>query len=207
MKVFYSPASPYVRKVLAVGIELGLGDRIEKLASAANPINPDATIVAHNPTGKVPTFFTDSDYALYDSRVICEYLDDLAGGNRMFPAKGEAKWEALRDQALADGLLDAALLARYEQVVRPAEQKWQPWLDGQMAKITSCVDVLEGQVGKMTGRVDIGTISAGCALGYLDFRFPDFGWRNGRAALAAWFKQFSDRPSMRDTVPFDAPAK
>jgi glutathione S-transferase len=207
MKVFYSPASPYVRKVLAVGIELGLADRIEKLASAANPINRDATIVAHNPMGKVPTFFTDSDYALYDSRVICEYLDDLAGGNRMFPAKGEAKWQALRDQALADGLLDAALLARYEQVVRPAEQRWQPWLDGQMAKIASCVDMLERQVEKMTGRVDIGTISAGCALGYLDFRFPGFDWRSGRAGLAAWFKQFSERPSMRDTVPFDAPAR
>lgn len=207
MKVFYSPASPYVRKVLAAGIELGLGDRIEKLASAAHPVNRDANIVAHNPLGKVPTFFTDSDYALYDSRVICEYLDDLAGGNRLFPAKGEAKWEALRDQALADGLLDAALLARYEQVVRPAEQKWQPWLDGQMAKIISSLDVLEARAGQLGGRVDIGTISIGCALGYLDFRFPDLGWRNGRAVLAAWFTHFSERPSMRDTVPFDAPPK
>ncbi|WP_298723756.1 glutathione S-transferase [uncultured Ferrovibrio sp.] len=206
MKIFYSPASPYVRKVLAVGIELGLADRIEKLPSAAHPVNRDANIVAHNPMGKVPTFFTDSGYALYDSRVICEYLDDLAGGNRMFP-KGETRWEALRDQALADGLLDAALLARYEQVVRPAEHKWQPWLDGQMAKITSCVDALQAKVATLEGRVDIGTIAAGCALGYLDFRFPDYDWRKGREALANWFKQFSERPSMRDTVPFDAAAK
>src|SRR5690606_38776840 len=113
MKIYFSPASPFVRKCMAVAHETGLVDRIEKLPSAANPVNRDRTVIASNPLGQVPTLITDDGQALYDSRVICEYLDDLGGG-KLFPATGKARWQALADQALADGILGAALLARYE---------------------------------------------------------------------------------------------
>src|SRR3954451_22246874 len=122
MKIFYSPASPYVRKVMVVAHELGLADRIERLPSAAGPVARDAAIREHNPLGQVPTFFTDDGAVLYDSRVICEYLDDLGGGS--FFGSGAARWRNLTDAALGDGLLGAALLARYEAVLRPEPLRW-----------------------------------------------------------------------------------
>ena len=118
MKVYYSPASPFVRKVLVSAHELGLADRIELLSCAAHPINRDQEIVAHNPLGQVPTFFTDDGSVIYDSRVICEYLDSFSPGRLL--GSGESRWRALTEQSLADGLLDAALLARYETAVQAA---------------------------------------------------------------------------------------
>src|SRR4051794_40691932 len=115
MKIYFSPASPYVRKVMVVAHELRLADRIERLPSAAGPVVRDATIRQHNPIGQVPTFFTDDGTVLYDSRVICEYLDDFGGGT--FFGSGPARWRNLTDAALGDGLLGAALLARYEAVL------------------------------------------------------------------------------------------
>lgn len=111
MKLFYSPTSPFVRKVMVVAHELGLADRLERLPSAAHPVNRDKSIISHNPLGQVPTLLTDDGQVLADSRVICEYLDDLAGGG-LFPKAGAARWRALVDQTLGDGLLGAALLAR-----------------------------------------------------------------------------------------------
>ena len=118
MKLYFSPTSPYVRKCLVSAHELGLVDRIQLLAANAHPVQRDATLIASNPLGKVPTLLTDDGTPLYDSRVICEYLDHLAGGS-LFPRTGDARWAALTLQSLADGMLDAALLARYEQAVRP----------------------------------------------------------------------------------------
>ncbi|WP_321842290.1 glutathione S-transferase family protein [Paraburkholderia bannensis] len=196
MQVYYSPFSPFVRKVLVCAAELGI--EVERLASSAHPITRDQTIVAVNPLGRVPTFFAADGDVLYDSRVICEYLDATSETPRLFPASGPARWESLREQALADGMLEAALLMRYEQVVRPDGLRYQPWFDGQHEKIVSALAQLEAWAPHLGERVDIGTISIACALAYLDLRFPEEGWRK-HAALAAWHARFSERESMLTT--------
>lgn len=199
MKLFFSPASPYVRKCMVVAHEAGLADRIEQLPSAANPVNRDQTVVAANPLGKVPTLVNDAGEAMYDSRVICEYLD-AQGAGKLFPA-GAARWQALTLQALADGLLDAALLIRYEGNARPEALRWTDWTRGQMEKISSALARFEETAPALGDRLDIGAISVGCALGYLDFRFPQLDWRGGHPATAAWFARFNERPSMQATLP------
>jgi glutathione S-transferase len=198
MKLYFSPTSPYVRKVLVVAHELGLADRIEKLPSAAHPVQRDREIVSQNPLGQVPTFFTDEGLMLADSRVICEYLDALAGGG-LFPPAGPARWRALTDQALGDGALAAALLARYEAAVRPAEKQWRDWLDGQFDKIVETLGVIEKSAASFGDRFDIGTITFGCLLSYLDLRFPALSWCDGRPDAAAWFARLDARPSMAAT--------
>lgn len=201
MKLFFSPASPYVRKVLASAWTLGLADTIELLPSAASPVARDMTIAPRNPLGKVPTAYLDDDTALIDSRTICEYLHEQAPEKGLFPA-GAARWEALRLHALADGLLDAALLARYEVAMRPAELRWDDWLKGQMGKIDAAIAVLESEVEALQGRSDIGSITVGCALGYLDFRFADHDWRSNAPRLAQWWAEFGATPAMAETAPY-----
>lgn len=200
MKILFSPASPFVRKCMAVAHELGLAERIEKLPSAAGPVARDAGIVAHNPLGQVPTFFCDDGTVLYDSRVICEYLDTLAGG-AMFPRTGPARWARLTELSLADGMTDAALLARYETVLRPEPLRWNDWTEGQLAKIWSGLAWLESAAPGLGARMDIATIAFGCALGYMDFRFPHIDWRARAPAAARWFESFDQRPSMLATRP------
>jgi glutathione S-transferase len=199
MKIYYSAASPFVRKVMVCAAELGL--EMERLPSAAGPVARARTIVADNPLGQVPTFFADDGTVLYDSRVICEYLDHVAGGGRLFPAPGPARWRALVEQSLGDGVLGSALLARYETVLRPAEKRWTEWYDGQMDKARCGLDRMQEWAPELGERVDIGTVTLGCALGWLDFRYPDLGWREGRTALAQWFERFGARPSMAATRP------
>ncbi len=203
MKLFHSPSSPYVRKCMVVAIEHGLENRIEKVAASPSVLNRLPELEAANPLSKVPALQDDDGNWLFDSPVICEYLDSLGGG-LMLPASGPARWRVLTTQALADGALDAALLMRYEQALRPEALRWDDWLAGQRAKIIRSVDLLDRQIGDSpaeTAKPDLGAITVGCMLGYLDFRFPDIGWRTDRAALAAWYEQFSERASMRATVP------
>jgi glutathione S-transferase len=200
VKLHYSAASPFVRKVMICAIELGLDGKIERLAAAAHPVNRDGSIIANNPLGQVPTFFADDGTVLYDSRVICEYLDTIGGGS-LFPKTGAARWQALVEQSLADGLLDAALLVRYERIARPETLKWEGWEGGQLDKIRCALDKLDADAAGFGARLDIGTITIACALGYLDFRFPELAWRQGRDALAKWFEAISSRPSLKATVP------
>lgn len=195
MKLLYSPTSPYVRKVLVVAHEVSLADRIEIEKQAANPVDRNPRIVAHNPLGQVPTLITDDGQMLADSRVICEYLDHIGGGGKLFP-RNSARWQAIADQSLADGILGAALLARYETWMRPADKLWQGWLDGQMDKIKTTIASFEKAAPGFGDRVDIGTIGLACALSYLDFRFPGFDWRAAAPATAAWYRSFEQRPSM-----------
>lgn len=201
MKLHYALPSPYVRKVRAVAIELGLDGQIDLVPRAMTPVSADADLNADNPLGKVPCLVTDTGNALYDSRVICAYLDDLAGGNRMIPATGAARWTALCGEALADGILDAAVGRRYETFLRPAELQWDQWIDSQRQKFIRGLDQFEAEADDFGDRVDIGTIAAACALGYMDFRYADENWRNGRPNLAAWFAAFSKRPSIATTAP------
>ncbi|MEO6986729.1 MAG: glutathione S-transferase [Paralcaligenes sp.] len=200
MKIYFSPASPYVRKCMIVAHELGLVSQIEKLPSAANPVTRDQTVVSANPLGKVPTLLTDKGQVLFDSRVVCEYLNDLGNGN-LFPKEVDLKWQALTEQSLADGILDAALLARYENAARPEALRWAAWTTGQMDKIESGLGYFEAVIGVRGKAFDIGTLTLVCALGYLDFRFPDYAWRGAYPAVASWFEQVSKRPSVAGTKP------
>ena len=133
MRLHHNIASPYVRKVMAVAIETGLEDRLEPVSRMMTPVKPDAGLVEDNPLGKIPCLVTDDGAVLYDSPVICEYLDSLHDGPKMFPA-GPARWTALRRQAEGDGILDAALLVRYETFLRPEERRWPEWIEGQKLK-------------------------------------------------------------------------
>ena len=196
MKILFSPFSPYVRKCLLCAHELGLVDQIILLPSNAHPINRDQQIIEKNPLGKVPTFFTDDGQILYDSRVICEYLDDLAC-NKLIPRTGPDRWQTLTLQALGDGMLDAALLARYEDVARPNDLKWPEWHAAQLDKCQTSLAYLEKCTNLLINRIDIGSLTIGCALWYLDLRFSSFDWRNEYPKVARWFSEFSQRPSMQ----------
>ena len=199
MKIYFSPASPYVRKCLVVAHELGIVDQIEKLPSNAHPVNRDRLIIADNPLGQVPTFFTDEGAVIYDSRVICEYLNAKANG-QLFPADGKQRWEVLTQQALADGMLGACLIARYEDVARPEAFRWGEWRAAQLDKVTTGLEWMEANQPSLQS-INIGTISLVCLLGYLDFRFPDFPWREKAPQTAHWFALLSKRASFKETLP------
>ena len=196
MKLYFSSTSPYVRKCMVTAHELGVADRIKLLPASAHPVNRDQTLIQDNPLGKVPTLVTDEGLALYDSRVICEWLDATHGG-QLFPRDGKARWQALVLQSLADGILDAALLARYEEALRPEAQRWMDWRDGQLDKLRTSLQALEQAPQQLQGRVDIGTLSLACALGYLDLRFDAWGWRSRFPAVADWAAGFMQRPSLQ----------
>lgn len=199
MKLFSSRASPYARKVAVAAHEAGLIDRIEIVGALVSPTGVNDEVNAANPLGKVPTLVLDDGSALFDSRVIVEYLDSLAGG-RLVPAAPE-RWRVLKEQAIADGLMDAALLARYERALRPPELKWDDWEAGQIAKITRALDLLEATFRPAASAPTLGDIAVACALQYLDFRFADLDWRAGRPKLAAFEAAFAPRPSMQATRP------
>lgn len=201
MKLHYSPASPYVRKVLVCAEECGVRSRIELVTTAVAPHAPNTDYGRIAPLMKLPVLERDDGSVLFDSVVICEYLDEISKGPRMFPPNGEARWRALRLHALGDGILDAALLARFETALRPAELRWDAWLQGQMAKVEMSLDYLERSIGDLEGEPDIGRVAVGCALGYLDFRFSSMPWRDKRPRLAAWFKTIGKRPSFEQTLP------
>ena len=200
MKLFYSATSPFVRKCLVTAHELGLRERLDLVPAAAHPVSRDRSVVARNPLGKVPTLVTEDGTVLYDSRVICEYLNALGDGH-LLPKQGPGRWAVLVDQALADGLMDAAVLTRYEDAVRPDSLRWNDWSAGQLDKVTCGLAEIEQRKDVLGDRVDAGTIALGCALGYLDFRFDSFGWRSKAARTAAWFEGFSKRSSMLATRP------
>ncbi|HLI12249.1 MAG TPA: glutathione S-transferase N-terminal domain-containing protein [Alphaproteobacteria bacterium] len=198
MRLRHSASSPYVRKVMVVAHETGLEPRIERVPTFV--WSPDTDIADDNPIGKVPTLILDDGTALFDSPVICEYLDSLHAGERLFPAAGPARWRALRLQALGDGILDAAVLRRIESR-RPASEQSPGWIARQAAAMKRGLDALEREVAGWNGAVTIGQIAAGCACGYLDFRFAADDWCATRPHLAAWYAAFAERPSMRHTVP------
>lgn len=200
MKLFHSHASPFVRKCLVSAFELGLRDRIELVNCSASPVTRNPEIATLNPLGKIPTLITDDGKVLYDSRVICEYFD-AESGHRLIPTRGEARLQALVLQSLADGINDAAILARYESALRPEALRWNDWLDGQMAKVSAGLAEVERHAHEFSDRVDIATIAIGAALGYLDYRFAALAWREDHPNTAAWFEWFNGRDSMVATKP------
>lgn len=199
MKIFFSPFSPFVRKCLVVAHELGLGERIQLLSSNVNPIDRDQVVIVRNPLGKVPTFIADDGQVLYDSRVICEFLN-MQGNGELFPPAGAARWSALTLQSLGDGILEAAVLARYEEALRPAELRWGDWRAGQLDKIETSLAHLDTHPQELPiDNVNIGNLTIACALWYLDLRFPDLGWRDRHSAVAQWYAVFSERASLQKT--------
>lgn len=202
MKLYFSPTSPYVRKIRVLAIETGLAGRIELIQT--NPWQKDEALWADNPLSKVPTLITDDGMVLYDSPVIIEYLDGLHDGPPRLPATGQARWRCLRLQALADGILDAAVL-RFLEHKRPPEQFSADWDQTQQDAVRRALDWLDAQVGNWDESFDAGQISVACALGYLDFRFGGEPWRPACPVLADWYAQCSQRESLLQTVPV-APA-
>jgi glutathione S-transferase len=200
MRLWHNPASPFARKVRIVARESGLLPRIEEIAVMVSPVNPNADLAARNPLVKIPALQTDDGNVLYDSSVICEYLDSLRGGEHVIPSNA-TRWDALRLQSLCDGILDAAVLVRYETFVRPEQYRWNDWVNGQFTKIRNGLDALTTEVPAWGERFGIGQIGAICVLGYLDFRFADENWRGPRPQLAQWYEAARQRPSVVATLP------
>ena len=196
MKLYFSGTSPYVRKVMACAITRGLDGRIEKLPT--NPHESPAALVADNPLSKVPCLVTDDGLALFDSPVICEYLDSLGDAAPLFPAHGAARWRALKLHAVADGILDSAVGTRGE-MGRPKEAARDAWIARQKGIIARAIGQLEADPPHRT--VDIGSIAVACALGYLDFRFAADDWRANAPRLAAWYEAFAKHPAIAQTAP------
>ena len=201
MKLFFNTASPFVRKVRVFARETGLDGKIEEIATVVSPVQENASLTKANPLAKIPALILDDGTTLFDSPVICEYLDSQHAGRKLFPATGPARWTALKLQATGDGILDAGILCRYETAVRPREFQWTGWIAGQKMKWHGGLDALEREAVALEGEPTIGTIAVGCTLGWLDFRYGDDKWRDKRPKLARWHEKFSARPSMQATVP------
>ncbi|MCQ4160003.1 glutathione S-transferase family protein [Roseomonas sp. GC11] len=204
LTLHWSPRSPFVRKVMVAAHELGLTGRIALHRTVVRMAEPNPELLPDNPLSKIPTLRLPDGTALFDSVVICEYLDELAGGGRLFPAGGPARWQALGWHALGNGFLDLLILWRNERD-KPAARQTPEWLDSFATRAAAVLARLEAESATLEETpFGIGHIAIGCALSYLDFRFPDLGWRAGRPALAAWHAGFAARPSACATEIVDA---
>ena len=201
MILHWSPRSPYVRKVMIAAHEMGLTDRIVTVRTIVGGTTPHAELMTLNPLGKIPALVLDDGAVLFDSRVIVEYLDHSSGGGLMPPASDPERWQTLRLQTVADGILDAALLMRYEVALRPDRFLWREWLDGQGRKVQRALATLEAEVLRLEQGAALNGIAAACALGYLDFRFEELDWRTRCPSLALFFQHYSERPEMVWTDP------
>jgi glutathione S-transferase len=204
MKLIGSVTSPYVRKVRVVMAEKKLDYSFE----LENVWGSQTRIHLSNPLGKVPCLVMEDGTAMYDSRVIAEYLDTLTPVCKLLPPNGRDRADVKVWEALADGLLDAAVLVRLEKTLRPAEQQSQPWIERQMGKVQAGLQVMAENLGEqpfcMGNHYTLADVAVGCALGWLTFRFPEIGWRSDYPNLARLFDKLSERASFKDTVPFEA---
>jgi glutathione S-transferase len=203
MKLYWSSRSPFVRKVMIFAHECGLAGRIECVRTLVSMSRPNADLLPVNPTGKIPTLVLDDGSALYDSTVICEYLDSLHTGPRLFPESGPARWTALRRHALGNNLTDNLMLWRNE-ILRPQLQQSPETLAAFEMKVRNAVAALDQEAPALAaGAITIGHVAIGCALGYIDFRFAHLGWRAGHDRIAGWHETFAQRPSMLHTAHVD----
>ncbi|MEJ8849786.1 glutathione S-transferase [Variovorax rhizosphaerae] len=201
MKLFMNEGSPFARKARIFAREKGLSDRIQEVVTAVSPVDANSALARENPLIKIPVLVTDDGARLYDSGVICEYLDTLHERARAFPSSGPARFETLGQQALCDGALDAAILCRYELALRPVGLRWNEWIEGQRLKIGGALSVLETEAQSWPDEFEMAQIGAVCVLGYLDFRFPEWEWRRTHPQLAGWYRAASIRPSVVATAP------
>lgn len=197
MKLLYQTHSPYARKALVFAHEAGLADRIEVVHHETSPTRRNADVFAQNPLGKVPVLLRPGRTPIFDSDVICGYLDTLHDGPSLIPSSGEARWQALRVQAVAQGMADAGIAVRWETVRRPEPLRYPPLRDGYVEKLIASYDWLERELDAESP-LHVGHMAVATALDWLEFRaLPDF--RAGRPRLVAWFDAFAARPSMRAT--------
>jgi glutathione S-transferase len=196
MKLAFSPASPYVRKVTACAIKRGLDKQVERVKIGTT----DPELLKYNALSKVPTLILDDGTCLFDSPVICEYLDSVGSAPKLFPAAGPARWKALTQEALADGILDATQPRRRE-IALPQDEGRKSYIELQQGKVARALDEFEKQADSLGNLDTIGEITIGCALGYLDFRYGNEPWRPGHPKLEAWYAKVAKLAPLAETVP------
>ena len=193
MKLSFSPASPFARKVRIAAIELGLIDRIELTPATVAPGTANEDYSRITPLKKLPVLILDNGDVILDSYVVVEYLDDLAGGGKLVPASGAARWKVKSDHSM--------LLCRYEKMVRPQGTQWQAWNDDHWNRAWTGMARFENIPEVLNGPFDISQIGLVCVLGYADFRFADCGWRKAYPKLDAFHERMLERPSVKISVP------
>ncbi|HEX7790068.1 MAG TPA: glutathione S-transferase N-terminal domain-containing protein [Afipia sp.] len=202
MKLYSSAASPFGRKVRISAIELGLIDRIEFIPTKAIPVTENDDYSHRiSPLRKIPALELDDGSVIVDSYVIAEYLDELAGGGKLIPASGSKKWQVKSEHSVVQGMQDALLLARYEKTLRPPEFFWKDWYDDQFKRAWDGLTRFSAHPDILTRPLDVAQIGIVCVLGYLDFRFPDCGWRETFPKIDAFHEKMMQRESVRISVP------
>jgi glutathione S-transferase len=201
MKLTFSPASPFARKVRISAIELGLIDRIQFVPATVVPGQANDEYSRINPLKKLPALILDNGDVVIDSYVIVEYLDELAGGGKLIPASGPNRWKVKSDHSLLQGMLDSMLLCRYERMVRPQGLQWQAWSDDHWNRAWSGMARFDKQADVLARPLDIVQIALTCVLGYADFRFADCGWRKAFPNLDAFHERMLGRPSVKISLP------
>jgi glutathione S-transferase len=201
MKLSFSLGSPFARKVRIAAIELGLIDNIEFMPLTVVPGQSNDEYSKIHPLKKLPALITDSGEVIADSYVIVEYLDEMAGGGKLIPASGPARWKIKSDHSLTQGMLDSMLLCRYENAVRPPEFRWKAWSDDHWNRAWNGMARFEQQADMLSRPLDISQIALACVLGYADFRFADCGWRKAYPKLDAFNQKMLERPSVKISVP------
>jgi glutathione S-transferase len=201
MKLTFSPASPFARKVRIAAIELGLIDKIEFVPTTVAPGQPNPEYSKIYPLKKLPVLILANGDIVTDSYVIVEYLDELAGGGKLIPASGANRWKVKSDHSLLQGMLDSMLLCRYEKLVRPEPLRWQAWSDDHWNRAWNGMAWFEKQPDMLSRPLDISQIALVCVLGYADFRFADCGWRKAYPKLDAFHQKMLERPSVKISLP------
>ena len=201
MKLTFSAASPFARKVRIAAIELGLIDKIEFVPTTVAPATPNDEYSRITPLKKLPVLILDDGSVILDSYVIVEYLDELAGGGKLIPAGGPDRWKVKSDHSMLQGMLDSMLLCRYENMVRAKELKWQGWADDHWNRAWRGMARFNDKPEILSRPIDIVQISLACVLGYADFRYPDCGWRKAYPNLEAFNKRMLERPSIKVSAP------
>jgi glutathione S-transferase len=201
MKLTFSPASPFARKVRIAAIELGLIDKIELVPTAVAPTQPNDEYSRITPVKKLPVLILDNGDVILDSYVIVEYLDELAGGGKLIPASGATRWKVKSDHSLLQGMLDSMLLCRYENITRPEALRWKAWSDDHWNRAWSGMARFEARDDVLNGPFNIAQIGLVCVLGYADFRFANCGWRKAFPKLDKFHQKMLERPSIKISVP------
>ncbi|HLA31119.1 MAG TPA: glutathione S-transferase [Pseudomonas sp.] len=202
MTLFYSATSPFVRKVMLLLHETGQLGRVRLEEVQLSPTSPNSVVLSHNPAGKIPALRLADGSVLHDSRVILDYLDQQHVGEPLIPRDGPARWRRLTLASLADAILDAAVLIRYETFLRPEEKRWAPWQTAQQEKIERALQQFESEaIAELASHFDIAAIGLASALGYLDLRQPELNWRQRYPQLAGWYAEVCQLPSMQATQP------
>ena len=200
MKLTFSPASPFARKVRIAAIELGLIDKIELVPASVAPGTANEEYQRISPLKKLPVLILTNGDVILDSYVIVEYLNEIAGGS-LIPDYGPNRWKVKSDHSLLQGMLDSMLLCRYEGMVRPEPLRWKAWSDDHWNRAWTGMARFENKPDVLSGPFNITQIGLVCVLGYADFRFADCGWRKAYPNLDAFHERMLTRQSVKISLP------